>query len=434
MSGGNGAAFSEVDVAVVGGGIVGSSAAFRLAERGLKVALFERGTIASEQSSRAWGFVRQQGRHEAEVPLASEANRLWIELTARFGESATGFAAGGILVPAETEADEERVTAGHEIATRFQLRTRILDRDAMRELVPELAGNWRSGLFTAGDAHAEPGVSTQTIANAARAAGVTVNEQAPVITVDTEGGRARGVVTANGRCRAGVVLLASGIGTPRLARPLGHNLPIQVIRSSVGLTQAAKPFTKVAMWAPRVAYRPRQDGSFIIGNGYRGLGADYDLTFDSLRNLRHFLPAYRNNWRLLRLSLGGAFLDHLRANLGTQSAARPLPEPRVNRSKVTRNVAAFNALFPHLGGLPLARAWSGRIDLTPDVIPIIDRPNPNDDLYVAAGFSGHGFALGPSIGKQLAEWIVDGRPSLDLKPFRLARFVEGDVNRNKQAL
>ena len=78
------------------------------------------------------------------------------------------------------------------------------------------------------------------------------------------------------------MLLASGIGASALARPLGHNLPIQVIRSSVGETKAAKPFTKVAMWGPRVAYRPRRDGSFTIGNGYRGLGADYDLTLESL--------------------------------------------------------------------------------------------------------------------------------------------------------
>jgi glycine/D-amino acid oxidase-like deaminating enzyme len=68
------------------------------------------------------------------------------------------------------------------------------------------------------------------------------------------------------------------------------------------------------------------------------------------------------------------------------------------------------------------------------VIPIIDQPHPDNGLYVAAGFSGHGFALGPSIGKQLAEWIADGRTSLDLKPFRLSRFAEGDVNRAKQAL
>lgn len=432
MSAANG--FDPVDVAIVGGGIVGSSAAYRLAKRGLKVAVFERGAVASEQSSRAWGFVRQQGRHEAEVPLAAEANRLWIELTTRFGQDATGFEPGGILVPAETEADEERVTSGHEIAMRFQLRTRILNRAEIKELVPELAGNWRSGLFTAGDAHAEPGVSTRTIANAAREARVTIYENTPIIAVDTQGGKAAGVVTERGRCAAGVVLLAGGIGTPALARPLGHNLPIQVIRSSVGQTQPGKAFTKVAMWGPRVAYRPRADGSFVLGNGYRGLGADYDLTVDSLRNLKHFLPAYKNNWRLLKLSLGHEFMQHLRTTFSAEARARPLPEPRPNVAKVSRNVASFNAMFPHLGGLGLAKAWSGRIDLTPDVIPIIDKPGADDGLFVAAGLSGHGFALGPSIGKQLAEWIADGRPSLDLNPFRLSRFAEGDINRAKQAL
>ena len=188
------------------------------------------------------------------------------------------------------------------------------------------------------------------------------------------------------------------------------------------------------MWGPRVAYRPRHDGSFTIGNGYRGLGADYDLTLDSLRNLQHFLPAYKNNWRLLKLSLGHEFIQHLRAGLNASSRARPLPEPRVNTTKVARNLEQLRLLFPHLGELGLAKSWAGRIDLTPDVIPIIDRPGPDDRLYVAAGFSGHGFALGPSIGKQLAEWIADGRPSLDLRPFRLSRFAEGDVNRAKQAL
>src|SRR5262249_24112737 len=162
-----------------------------------------------------------------------------------------------------------------------------------------------------------------------------IHEKAPVVEVDAQGGRVQGVVTERGRCAARVVVLASGIGAPALARPLGHNLPIQVIRSSVGETRAAKPFTKVALEGPRVAHRPRQDGSFTIGNGYRGLGADYDITFDSLRNLRHFLPAYRNNWRLLRLSLGHEFMQHLRANLSCASRARPLPEPRVNTAKVT---------------------------------------------------------------------------------------------------
>jgi glycine/D-amino acid oxidase-like deaminating enzyme len=417
----NEAMLPPVDVAIVGGGITGCATAWHLAARGVKVALFERTAIAAEQSSRAWGFIRQQGRHEAEVPLAAEANRLWVEISARYGSDATGFTPGGILVPAETAGDEERIADALAIARRLGLDTRLLNGPQVRELIPELSGTWRSGLYTAGDAHGEPALSTRTIARAAREAGAEIREACPVLGVETRGGQVSGVMTAQGRCAASTVVLAGGIGTPALAKPLGVKLPIQVVRSSVGQTTTGAPFTRVAMWGPRVAFRPRADGSFVIGNGYRGLGVDYDLTIDSFAHLRHFLPAYRRNWRLLRPRFGIESLRRLRMKF-RDGAAHALPEPRVNDSKVARNLAAFGALFPHLG-VALARAWAGRIDLTPDVIPIIDRPV--DGLFVAAGFSGHGFALGPSVGKQLAEWITQGRPSLDLAPLRLSRFAEG---------
>jgi glycine/D-amino acid oxidase-like deaminating enzyme len=412
-----------VDVAIVGAGIMGCSTAWHLAKRGIKVAVFERTQIASEQSSRAWGFIRQQGRHEAEVPLASEANRIWIELTSRYGEASTGFTPGGILVPAETVDDEGRIADALAVARRLGLATRLLHKAEIRDLIPHLAGDWRSGLYTPGDAHGEPALSTRTIARAAREAGAKINENTPVLAVEAEGGRISGVSTSGGYCAAAVVVLACGIGTPALAKPLGLDLPIQVIRSSVAQTVAAASFTKVAMWGPKVAFRPRIDGSFVIGNGYRGAGPDYDLTIDSLSHLRHFFPAYRRNWRLLRLRFGYESFHRLRARF----AGGALPEPRVNNRKIEQNAAAFRALFPHIGSVDLARTWAGRIDLTPDVIPIIDQPAALPGLFVAAGFSGHGFALGPSVGKQLAEWIVEGRSSLNLAPFRLSRFEEGDV-------
>lgn len=427
-------AFDAVDVAIVGGGIVGCATAWNLAKAGVRVAVFERATVASEQSSRAWGFIRQQGRHEAEIPLAVEAKREWENLTQLYGCDATKYTQGGILVPAETEEDEERVVRGHELAKQFGMATRIVNRAGVSELIPQLAGNWRSGLYTPDDAHGEPPTSTRTIAAAAREAGARIYENEPVLDIETTGGRVSGIITLSGRCAAGTVLIAGGVGAPALAKKVGFNLPIQVITSSVGQTTPAERFTRIAVWGPRVAYRPKADGSFTLGNGYRGLGADYNITPASFGNLRYFLPAYRQNWRLLRLTIGGDFISQAHAMLSAVAAAKPLPEPRVNARKVERNLAAFKALFPHLSHLQLNRMWAGRIDLTPDVIPIIDRPDRNRDIFVAAGFSGHGFALGPSVGKQLAEWIVRGKSSLDLHKFRLARFVEGDAKREKQAL
>ena len=409
----------SVDVAIVGAGIMGCATAWHLVRRGIKVAVFERSEIASEQSGRAWGFIRQQGRHAAEVPLASEANRIWIEVTSRYGETSTGFTPGGILVPAESADDEGRIADAFATARQLGLATRLLNKAEIRDLIPQLSGDWRSGLYTPGDAHGEPALSTHTIARAAREAGAAINEKTPVLAVETHAGRVSGIATARGICAAPVVVLAGGIGTAVLAASLGVDLPIQVIRSSVAQTVATAPFTKVAMWGPKVAFRPRTDGSFVIGNGYRGAGPDYDLTIDSLRHLRHFLPAYRRNWRLLRLRLGSESFHRLSARFG-----KPLPEPGVNDKKIAQNAESFRALFPHIAALDLARTWAGRIDLTPDVIPIIDQPASVPGLFVAAGFSGHGFALGPSVGKQLAEWIVDGRSSLDLAPFRLSRFAE----------
>ena len=411
---------SSVDVAIVGAGITGTATALALAEAGLRVAVFERGRPGAEQSSRAWGFVRQQGRHPAELPLAAEANALWRELTAKHGAAATGFQTGGILTPGATDADEAMIDGAHRQATGFGLRTRLLPPAALRALLPQLAGQWRGALLTEGDGYAEPALASATIAAAAQAAGVEIHADMPVRSVSLAQGAVEGVVTAQGLVRAGSVLLANGVGAAGLARGVGLAMPVQVVRSTVGRTVAAAPFTQLAMWGPKVAYRPRPDGRFVIGNGYRGVGGDYDITPNSFRQLRHFLPAYRRNWRLLRLTLGREFMAQLRA-----TSPRAAPEPPFNRRKIAHNLAAFRTLFPHLGEIGLETAWAGRIDLTPDVIPIMDNPLPG--LFIAAGFSGHGFALGPSVGRQMGAWIAQGRPALDLSPFRLSRFTDGNT-------
>lgn len=424
----------QTDVAIVGGGIVGCSTALALARKGNAVTVFERGKIASEQSSRAWGFIRRQGRHEAELPLAVEALELWTDLTSKFGTEATQFTRSGILVPAETAADEERICSGHDVARSFGLSTQLLDATGVRKAIPELAGQWRGGLFTADDAHADPALSTRTIAAAARDAGVTVLEDTPVLRIDWDMPDKPRILTQKGDFEAKTVVLASGIGAPVLAASAGLRLPVQIVKSSVGRTVKALPFTHIAVWGPRVAYRPGLDGDFVLGNGYRGMGVDYEITVDSFRSMRHFLPAYRKNWRQLHLRIGADFMHQLAARLSRHKAVQALPEPEPNMRKIMANLSSFRQLFPHLDAIELKNAWAGRLDLTPDAIPIIDRPKAELPLFVAAGFSGHGFALGPSVGKQLSEWIMQESPSIDLSAFALSRFREGIVHKSQQAL
>jgi len=88
---------AEVDVAIIGGGIIGASAALELAERGLRVALCEKGEIGGEQSSRNWGWVRRMGRDVAEVPLAMQSRMLWREMRQRVGAD-VGYTESGCLL------------------------------------------------------------------------------------------------------------------------------------------------------------------------------------------------------------------------------------------------------------------------------------------------------------------------------------------------
>src|SRR5690606_5300213 len=101
-------------------------------------------------------------------------------------------------------------------------------------------------------------------------------------------------------------------------------------------------------------FRPKLDGSFYLGTGYRGAGADYEINIESLRHMRQFIPAYRKRWRQLKLGLGRRMFQRLGADAP--------PEPQVNMKKVRHNEQRFYELFPQLGRLGLARTWAGMID------------------------------------------------------------------------
>jgi glycine/D-amino acid oxidase-like deaminating enzyme len=420
---------AEADAVIIGGGITGCATAWNLACRGVQVVLMERGSIGSEQSSRAWGFIRQQGRHPAEVPMAALASRLWETLSGEL-QADLEFVRGGILTPAETEEDEARMATAVAVGAANGLGTRMLTREEVAALLPQAKAPWRSAAYTAIDAHGEPRKATLAFAEAAVRRGAALFENAGVTDIEVSNGRIASVGTVRGRVRTGAVLVATGIGTAPLCRSLGISLPIQGMRVSVAETAPTRHFTDLAAWTPYCSFRATRRGTFVIGGGYRGQVSDIDLTLDGLRHARLFLPLLKGNHKLTRFRLGRAFLRSLAGAI--QSG--PSPEPRPNLATVAWNVARFRDIFPHLAELGIQRRWAGITDVTPDLIPIIG-PVPNvDGLFIAAGFSGHGFALGPASGRLLAELITKGRASLDLHQFRLSRFAEGDIQRSPHAL
>jgi glycine/D-amino acid oxidase-like deaminating enzyme len=304
-------------------------------------------------------------------------------------------------------------------------------------VVPGLAGGWAGGLHTPSDGHADPVKATDALARAAVAHGASIHLGCAVQGVATRAGAVSGVVTERGEVQSAWVVCAAGAWSWRLARTLGLALPQRWVRGTVAQTTAAPPVTACAVWGPGVAFRQRRDGSFNIAAG----GAlDHDVTLDSLRQVRFFLPSFWKNKALFRFHVGRPLARSLVAALpGSPARRHPLVwdrgiEPMPNPDKVASSLAELGRVLPALPPLGIARSWAGIIDATPDLLPVIGEVRAPRGLVFATGFSGHGFAMGPIAGRLVSELIADGKASLDLAPFRFSRFAEGAIGRPKNVL
>jgi len=426
----------DADVVVVGAGIVGCATAYFLARRGVRVVVVERAAAPGEQSRKNWGFVRQQGRDPLEMPLVMEANRLWQGLERELNANIE-WVQGGNLALAADEVRMARFVDWLPVAREFGLDTRLLRTRDLDGVVPGLAGGWVGGMHTPGDGHADPEKATDAFARAAVAHGARLDLQCAVQGVSTRAGAVSRIVTERGEIRTPVVVCAAGAWSARLARTLGLSLPQRWVRGTVARTTPAPALTACAVWGPGVAFRQRRDGSFTIAAG----GAlDHDVTLDSLRQLRFFMPNYWKNRKLFRFHVGRPLLASLAAALpGSAARRQPLVwdrglEPRPNPAKVRRSLAELQRVLPSLPPLGIARSWAGYIDAAPDLVPVLGEVPGLRGFLLATGFSGHGFAMGPIAGRLVSELILDGKPSLDITGFRFSRFAEGAVGRPRNVL
>ena len=411
------------DVVVIGGGIAGCATAYHLSRRGVRVVLCDRREIGAEQSGRNWGFVQQQGRSWTEVPLMVESNKMWRTLERDLGAD-LDWVQGGHLIPA---ADATRLAALRqwlEVVPRVGLDTRLLSGEEVADLIPSMAGRFVGGLYTASDGHVDPVKTTAAFCRASIAHGASVLTDCPVESITASAGTITGVTTSRGKIRTTRVVCAAGGWSAGLLRPLGLDLPRRLVRATVARTTPGPAVTPVAVWGPTLAFRQRSDGRFDLG----AQGMDYDITLEWFRHPRGWLRKYLRERKDAGVHIGAPLFRDLMA-LAPWSRARrrpfaydPKAEPRPNPSRASRSLGELHRLFPMLNGLTLERSWAGYMDATPDSLPVLgDAPRPRG-LVLATGFSGHGFSLGPIVGRLMAELIVDRRASLDLHAFRFSRF------------
>jgi glycine/D-amino acid oxidase-like deaminating enzyme len=415
-------------VVIVGGGIIGVCTAFFLARKGVPVVLCEKGEIAAEQSSRNWGWCRRMGRDPREIPLANEALRLWAEMNTMTGAE-TGFRRSGIVYLCKTDKELHKREAWLEQAGRpFQVDSRLLTRDQMARVLPGLAGPWAGALYTPSDGRAEPTRAAPAIAEAARQVGATILTQCAVRGVEGEAGRVSGVVTERGRIACDNVVVAGGVWSRLFLGNLGLRLPQLKVQSAVMRTEPFDGGPETSCSGTGFGLRKRLDGGYTVANWNANIA---DIVPDSFRFFRDFRPALFQQWGNLRLRVGPRFIQEaMLPRRWVLDATTPfervrLLDPAPHQPILDQARVGVTAAFPVFHGKKMVESWGGVVDVTPDAVPVISAVDALPGLFIATGFSGHGFGIGPGAGRLMAELVLGETPVVDPAPFRYSRFTDG---------
>lgn len=367
---------APVEVVVVGGGVVGCSAALYLAHAGVPCVLLEKRRPGWAASGRNAGAIRRHGRHHTELPLAVESMELWEAFAA---ESAVDFhfTRGGDLVVAFTEVEAERLAASAAAYREMGLDVRLLDQAAASEVAPGLSTDVRAASHCPDDAMAYPILATRALAAAAVAAGAEVRSHCEVVGVVTAAGRVAGVryTTADGaehELQAGCVVNATGPWAGAVSAMAGSHAAVAPRRSQMLVTDRTAPWLS----------------PFVAGNG---------------------IYVRQSPYGNVMVGGGGRWEEVGHTTRGTATTLQRLS-------------ARFLRIFPKMAHLQVLRGWAGSVEITPDHRPLLGLDPRVPGLIVAAGFCGNGFALGPVAGRVVADLVTRGGSRHDLRPFRPDRF------------
>jgi glycine/D-amino acid oxidase-like deaminating enzyme len=418
---------ARAGVVVVGGGIIGTTTALFLAEKGHSVVLCEKGRIGGEQSSRNWGWVRTMGRDSREIPLAIESLRLWRGLNQRIGRE-TGYREPGIAYLCETEQEVATQEAWLDEARQYQVDAHLVRGADIDALVPGASRMFVAAMHTPTDGKAEPSLAAPAVAEAARAAGATVLTECAVRGIDIQAGRVAGVVTERGRIACDAVVLAGGAWSRLFCGNAGIDLPQLRVLGSVFRTEKLPGGPEVTAGGSVFAFRKRLDGGYTIARRNANVA---DITPDSFLLLRRYAKALKENYGEIRLRFGRRFFEewrtrrHWSLDEATPFEAVRVLDPEPKRATLEEARSTLSRNFPAFAAMKVAESWGGLIDVTPDAVPVIGEVAALPGFFLATGFSGHGFGIGPGAGRLAADLVAGDTPIVDPAPFRFARFSDG---------
>ena len=414
---------AHADAVVIGAGIVGVFAAYYLARRGLSVALVEKGRVGAEQSSRNWGWCRQQNRDARELPLATRSLELWDRFAAESGE-ATGFRRCGLLYLSNDEAEIDKWARWVGFAASVGVQSEVLTGAQASERGRFTGHAWRGGIHAPTDGTADPDRAAPAVAVALMKAGGTVHQNCAARGLELEAGRVSAVVTEAGSIKTRIAVMAGGAWASSFCRQLGVRFPQASIRSSILAVSAGAGDLPDALHTARISFTRRGSGGHTLAISGRGR---VDITPQQLRFAPQFLPMLLERWRSLAPGgLEGVRSGHETLRRWRLDAPSPMERMRVldplpDAAAIRQTLERAQDLMPGLRGSRITNAWAGYIDTTPDGVPAIGAVETVPGLILAAGFSGHGFGIGPGAGHLVADLVSGSTPLVDPKPYRPSR-------------
>lgn len=415
----------QVDVVVIGGGIVGASTAFYLAKLGAKVALCEKGAIAGEASGRAQGQVSSAGLDPSKLPLINLSKELWAGLNAEV-QGETGYRRNGLLCPYVDEKDQADWQGWIKEAGEGAPGATLLSSRQANAMLPGTT-RWRGAYYDPTDGGAEPTLAAPAIAEAVRAHGGHVLLPCAVRGYETSAGRISDVVTERGPIKTAAVVLAGGCWSTPFAENAGIRLPSADMFSS--LVHVAAPGGPSGNFeVPDAIGRRHIDGTYSLG----ATSGRIPITPELLGNLWDFRHVILNPPWDVHPHFGRYFFAELgeprRWKLTDVSPfeRRRILQPADNTTLLKRVVRRMQTEFPSFAKLQVLETWSGALNVTPDNRPVISAYPGVDGLFLATGFT-YGITMGPAAGKLMAELVTGRRPSLDLHAYRYGRYTDGST-------
>lgn len=362
----------RADVAIVGGGIMGASAALALRRMGIGVTLLERDTCGSRSSGVNYGGVRRQGRPVSQLPLSLRSHGIWGRLPEVIGIDGE-YVRSGHLKLARSEADLASLEGYRDVARGYGLDLRMLSRAEIRARYPWLGEAVAGGSLCPDDGHANPRLVSPAFANAARKLGARIHERTRVEEVAHDGTEFV-LRCSHMELRAPVVINCAGAWARSIAAGFGEDVPMTPANPSMVVTEPLPPLITVNIGVEGGGLYARQvaRGNCVIG-GARGYPLDEERTRPGsvaiatiLRQAAEIVPRLRDSW--------------------------------------------------------VIRSWSGTEGYLPDRLPILGPSATTPGLFHAFGFAGAGFQVGPAVGEVLAELVRDGRSATPIDAFSISRF------------